>query len=65
MDLEEELQKVAVGGLLRIEDDLDRLGVGSVVVVGGVRHVSAGVSDPGGDPPGVWLDPAQFDEAVE
>ena len=27
VDLEEELEQVAVGGLLRVEDDLDRFGV--------------------------------------
>ena len=37
VDLEEELQQVPVGDLLRVEDDLDGLGVGAVVAVGRVR----------------------------
>src|SRR6185437_2932671 len=45
MDLEEEFQQVPVGGLFRIEDDLDRLGMGAVVAVGRVRHVAAAVTD--------------------
>jgi len=56
MDLEEELQQVPVGRLLRVEDDLDRLGVAVVVPVGGVRHVAAGVADPGGDHAGLPAD---------
>ncbi len=49
VDLEEELEQVAVGDPLRVEDDLDRLGVGAVVAVGRVRHVAARVSDARGD----------------
>src|SRR5262249_36719605 len=48
-DLEEELQDVPVGDALRIEDDLDRLGVAGVVAVGRVVVLSTGVADPGGD----------------
>jgi hypothetical protein len=47
VDLEEELQQVPVGEPVRVEDDLDRLGVAAVVPVGRVRHVAAGVADPG------------------
>src|SRR5271166_4533032 len=47
--LEEEVQQVPVGDLVRVEDDLDRLRVAAVVPVGGVRHVAAGIADPGGD----------------
>src|SRR4051794_34174105 len=45
VDLEEELEDVAVGDLLRVEDDLDRLGMRAVVAVGRVGDVAAGVSD--------------------
>ncbi len=38
VDLEEELEQVAVRGLLRVEDDLDRLGMRPVVAVGRVRR---------------------------
>jgi DNA-binding transcriptional LysR family regulator len=46
VNLEEELQQVPVRNLLRVEDDLNRLGVTAVVAVGRVRHVTAGVTDP-------------------
>ena len=46
VDLEEELEQVAVRGLLGIEDDLDRLGVRPVVAVRRVRDVAARVADP-------------------
>ena len=45
MDLKEELQDVAVGDLLRIEDDFHGFGVGSVIAVGRVGDVTSGVSD--------------------
>ena len=38
VDLEEELQQLAVADLRRVEDDLDRLGVLAVVAIGGVRR---------------------------
>src|SRR6476620_845234 len=41
MDLEEELKDVAERGLLRVEDDLDGLGVGPGVGLGGVGGVPA------------------------
>src|SRR5581483_7161038 len=44
-----ELEQVAVGRLLGVEDDLDRLGVRAVVAVGRVRDVAAGVADAGRD----------------
>ena len=56
MDLEEELEQVAVGRLLGVEDDLDRLGVGAVVAVGRVGDVAAGVADPGRDHAGPLAD---------
>src|SRR5215475_457703 len=56
VDLEEELEQVPVGDLLRIEDDLDGLGVGAMVAVGGVRHVAAGVTDPGREHAGTLAD---------
>ena len=46
VDLEEELEDVAVRGLLRVEDDLDRLRVRAVVAVRRVRDVAARVADP-------------------
>src|SRR5690606_35072765 len=56
VDLEEELQDAPVTDLLRIEDDLDALGVGAVVAVGGVGHVAAGVADAGLDDAGQLAD---------
>src|SRR3954453_9636330 len=49
VDLEEELQDVAVGDALGVEDDLDRLGVAGMAPVRGVLVLPTGVSDPGGD----------------
>ena len=49
MDLEEELEDVPVGDALRVEDDLDRLGVAGMVAVGRVLVLPAGVADPGRD----------------
>jgi hypothetical protein len=46
VDLEEELEQVAVRRLLGVEDDLDRLRVRAVVAVGGIRDVAARVADP-------------------
>src|SRR5690606_18089404 len=45
VDLEEEFQKVPVAGLLRVEDDLDRLGMGAMVTVGRVLDVAAAIAD--------------------
>ena len=41
MDLEEELQDVAVADLVRIEQDLDRFRVGAMVAIGRIRNVAA------------------------
>jgi hypothetical protein len=49
MDLEEKLEDVPVGGLLGIEDDLDRPGVPRMVVGGRVVILAAGVADADGD----------------
>jgi hypothetical protein len=49
VDLEEELEDVAVGDALGVEDDLDGLGVTRMVPVGRVVVLPAGVSDPGRD----------------
>src|SRR5215211_4153912 len=57
VDLEEELQQLAVGGHLRVEDDLDRLGVGPVVAVGGVCDVASRVAHPRRQDP--WAPPDQ------
>ena len=45
MNLEEELQKVAIAETCRLELDLDGLGVRPMVAIGRVRHVAARVSD--------------------
>src|SRR5512133_2256104 len=57
VDLEEELEQLTVGGHLGIEDDLDRLGVGPMVAVGGVGDVTSGVAYPRRDDP--WALPDQ------
>src|ERR671912_98689 len=46
VDLEEELQKVAIAGTCRVELDLDGLGVRSMVAIRRVRHIPARVPDP-------------------
>src|SRR4029077_13084181 len=46
VDLEEELEDVAIRRLLGIEDDLDRLGMRSVIPVRRVCDVASGVSHP-------------------
>src|ERR1700677_4216807 len=56
MDLEEELQQVPVGDLVRVEGDLDRLRVTMVAPVGRVRLVATGVADPGRDHAGELAD---------
>src|SRR3954447_4372856 len=56
MDLEKELQQLAIADGFRIEDDLDAFGVIAVVAIGRVRHLTAGVADPGRDYAGI---PAQ------
>src|SRR5579883_44985 len=49
MDLEEELEQRAIARDPRIENDLDRLGVGAMVAIGGVRHIAARIADARGD----------------
>src|SRR5580704_9454770 len=56
VDLEEELQQVAVGDPVRVEGDLDRLGVAAVVAVRRVRYVAARVADPGREHAGELAD---------
>src|SRR5262245_37629569 len=50
MDLEEELQKLPIGELRRVEHHFDRFRVRTVVAVRGIRYVAAAVAHPrGGD----------------
>src|SRR4051812_28252466 len=56
MDLEEERQNVAVAGLLRIENDFQRLGVARVPTIGGVAVRPARVADPGLQDAGLTAD---------
>ena len=44
MDLEEEFDQRAIARDRRVESELDRLRVGPVIVVGGVRNVAAGIA---------------------
>jgi hypothetical protein len=53
MDLEEELQQLAVGDFERIEDDFDGLGMTRMVSICGIGDLSARVSDPRGNYAGV------------
>src|SRR5215469_9222230 len=46
MNLEEELQQIAVCDFRGVEDNLNRLGVTPMIPIGRVRHVSTRVSDP-------------------
>jgi hypothetical protein len=45
VDLEEEFEQLAVVDLRRVEDDLDRLGVISMIAIGLAGHVAAGIAD--------------------
>src|SRR5918993_726560 len=56
VNLEEELQQVAVARRRRIEDDLDALGMVAMVAVGGVGDVTARVPDSGRDDAGEVAD---------
>ena len=49
MDLKEELEQSAITDLVRVENDLDRLGVRPVIAIRRVRNVATGVSDSRGD----------------
>ena len=47
MDLEEKFQQFTIADPVRIENDLDALGMGAVVAVSRVLHVAAGIADAG------------------
>src|SRR5207253_9350350 len=49
VNLKEEFQQFAVADQRRIEHDLHRFGMASVIAIGCVRHVAAGIADPRGD----------------
>ncbi len=53
VDLEEELEQLAIVDDGRVERDLDRFRVRAVVAVGGIRDVAAGVADAGRDHAGL------------
>lgn len=53
VNLEEEFQNLAVADGLRIENNFNSFGVGSVVAIGGVDDVAAGVADAGGNHAGL------------
>ena len=56
MDLEEELQKIAVADLRRVEDDLDPFGMSAVVAIGSVGDVPAGIPNVGFQDAGAFPD---------
>jgi len=45
MYLEEELQKRPIACFLRIKNNLDSLGVGAMIAVGSIRHISSRITD--------------------
>jgi PAS domain S-box-containing protein len=47
VDLEEELQNLAIGRRFGIENDLDGLGMGAVIAIGRVGHVAARIAHAG------------------
>src|SRR4029450_6684141 len=47
VDLEEKFEQIAIGRLVGVEDDLDRLSVGAMISVGRIRHVATGIADSG------------------
>src|SRR5262249_57393988 len=49
VNLKKELEQPAVADLCRIENNLDGLGVSSVVAVGSIRHVPTRIANPGRD----------------
>src|SRR5439155_26236754 len=53
MNLKEELQQLAIADLLRIENDLDCLGVSAVFAIRRIGDITAGVPDPRGNHAGV------------
>jgi hypothetical protein len=46
VNLEEELQQIAIADAVRIELDFDGFGMRSVVAIGRVRHIATRVPDP-------------------
>jgi len=56
VDLEEEFQKAAEADRPGIVGDLDRIGMGPVVAIGGMGNIPARVADPGRDHPGQLAD---------
>src|SRR6185312_196987 len=56
VDLKKELEQLAVGDFLRIENDLDSFGVGAVVSIRRVGNISASVSHAGADYAGLFAD---------
>ena len=46
MDLEKEFQQVPVAELLRIKNDLDRLGMRSVIAIRRIRDIAACIAHP-------------------
>src|SRR5688572_17416543 len=56
VNLEEELQQVAVGDTRRVELDLDRLSVRSMVPIGSVRYIAPSVSNACPDDPSPLAD---------
>ena len=63
VNLEEEFQQRPIACFGRIEDDLNRLGMVTVIAVGGVRHLAAGISHPCGQD--AWLSGDQILQAPE
>src|SRR6202012_721604 len=45
VNLEKKFQQFAVAHDLRVENDLDRLGVRAVIAIGGIFHIAAGIAD--------------------
>src|ERR1700733_5722987 len=45
VDLEKELQQLAIRKFLRIKDDLDALGMRPMVAIGGIGDIAAGITD--------------------
>jgi len=45
VNLKEELQQLSIAQLLRIKDNLDRLGMISMIAVSGIRNITAGITD--------------------
>jgi hypothetical protein len=63
VDLEEEFEDLAVADHRRIKDDLDPLGMGAVIAIGGIGDIAAGIAHPRRQDAG--LVPDQFLHAPE